>query len=494
MATTDTRAGFRLPWSTDHRSATDEAATVETAAASTVENSPGTADEPSAQAATDRPDLVLLTPATGSAEVGAEAEAEATEHEPNEAEAPVTSIASSSPAAAPGPSVSEQSGAARSDPARRPTKFLADLTKAMQVAAQTERDEMVGQYHAETKSFVEQIRAEANERATDYRLQADEDVASIRDWSNAEMARIREATDRRIAERRTDLESQLERHSARVEREIERVQGRVGSYEDEMARFFERLLTIEDPTAFAALAASMPEPPAFAIDLDAEEPVASSALPAETVVEEPEPLAPAQPVALTEPETAAPEPPTEVSEPVVAAAEALHVPPVDSPDDIDPRIAALGLTTDFAAAETEAAVDAASSSDGDGSDGGDESAEIPVIADDALAARLAGLVPVSAEPSDSARSGTIATTQVVVVGLVSVASIAGFKRHLARVPGVQSVGVSSGPDGEFVFSAVHHDDVAINEIVPTLPGFQARVTSVGDGVVHVTARDPESVA
>ena len=48
------------------------------------------------------------------------------------------------------------------------------------------------------------------------------------------------------------------------------------------------------------------------------------------------------------------------------------------------------------------------------------------------------------------------TTRVVVTGLVSVASIAGFKRNLSRVAGVQSVGVSSGPDGEFVF-AVNHD-------------------------------------
>ena len=47
------------------------------------------------------------------------------------------------------------------------------------------------------------------------------------------------------------------------------------------------------------------------------------------------------------------------------------------------------------------------------------------------------------------------TTQVVVVGLVSVATIASFKRHLGRATGVQSVGVSSGPDGEFVFAVAH---------------------------------------
>jgi hypothetical protein len=159
-------------------------------------------------------------------------------------------------------------------------------------------------------------------------------------------------------------------------------------------------------------------------------------------------------------------------------------------EESDPRITALGLTPDFAAAEAEAAVDAASLS-GDGSDDGEG---IPIVGDEALAVRLAGLVPpadVSAAPTSA---GAIATTQVAVVGLVSVASIAGFKRHLARVPGVQSVGVSSGPDGEFLFAVVHHDGVSLREIVPTLPGFQARVSSAGEGIVSVTAHDPESDA
>ncbi|MEJ7695774.1 MAG: hypothetical protein WKF78_03910 [Candidatus Limnocylindrales bacterium] len=66
------------------------------------------------------------------------------------------------------------------------------------------------------------------------------------------------------------------------------------------------------------------------------------------------------------------------------------------------------------------------------------------------------------------------STRVVVVGLVSVASIAGFKRHLARVTGVQSVGVSSGPDGEFVFAVQHGPQVSLREAIPALQGFAAR--------------------
>ena len=84
------------------------------------------------------------------------------------------------------------------------------------------------------------------------------------------------------------------------------------------------------------------------------------------------------------------------------------------------------------------------------------------------------------------------TTQVVVVGLVSVASIASFKRHLGRIQGVRSVGVSSGPDGEFVFSTTHLADVSIKDVISSIPGFRARVTSAGDGVVNVATHDPES--
>ena len=96
-----------------------------------------------------------------------------------------------------------------------------------------------------------------------------------------------------------------------------------------------------------------------------------------------------------------------------------------------------------------------------------------------------------AAPPSMPKSETV-STRVVVVGLVSVASIAGFKRHLGRVAGVQSVGVSSGPDGEFVFVVTHGPDVPLREAIATLPGFGARVTGESDEGVQVTAKDPET--
>jgi hypothetical protein len=134
---------------------------------------------------------------------------------------------------------------------------------------------------------------------------------------------------------------------------------------------------------------------------------------------------------------------------------------------------------DLGAAEAEAAT----SIDRDGD-------EITEIGDDDLAARLAGLVPGKA--SSKTHSSEATSTQVVVVGLVSVASIASFKRHLGRVSGVQSVGVSSGPDGEFMFAVHHSADVVLRDAIPSLPSFQARVTASADGILNVTAHDPES--
>jgi hypothetical protein len=38
----------------------------------------------------------------------------------------------------------------------------------------------------------------------------------------------------------------------------------------------------------------------------------------------------------------------------------------------------------------------------------------------------------------------------------------------------------------------HAADANLRDAVPSLPSFQARVTSATDGVLHVTAHDPEA--
>jgi len=497
MATTDARTGFRLPWSSDPRPDDD---TPET-------------DGADAQSAT--PENPHTTETSGQAVPGADREETTmTELTATETAVPVEATGSEAP-----------------KPVRRPSKFLADLTKAMQTAAEAAREESVSRLQADAKAAIEEIHGRSSTEAGDLRRRADDDVSAIREWSKQEIARIREQTETKVADRKAHLEREIEEHAAFIERHIDRVQGRVTSFEAEMATFFERLLAEDDPTRFAEMAESLPEPPPF--DGDSGIPIAFATAPAAEAVETADAAAELAPEAETPslgvveafeeaPETQVSEaaPPelearatvdalAEDAESAMAAiqaaaeaadttgsavgpqAEATHEPEFGSgegrADDsahADPRLAAFGLSADFAAAEAEAAAAV---------DTADEAEEIPVIADEALAARLAGLVPADGRDADGATSDT-KVTQVVVTGLVSVASIASFKRHLGRMAGVNSVGVSSGPEGEFIFAVSHGPDLVLRDAVPAMPGFQARVTGGEGNTVEVIAHDPESEA
>ena len=482
MATTDTRPGFRLPWSTngadgeanpelaDGAQATDAEAAVES-----VTDAPA-GDTAQAEAVVDEAEA-----AEAEATLAPEAAAEGSPSEPEtvqpEAEPAMTteSTAESSPA----------TGASK-----KPNKFLADLTRAMRTTAEASRTETTERFAAEAKAASEKVHAAAADEATELRRAADDDVAGIREWSKGEIARIREETENRISGRKADLEHELEVHAATVETRIERVSARVAAFESEVADFYERLFAEEDPTRFAAMAEQLPEPPSLDVE-DLLAPISPSSRPAVA----PEPVEPEthdEPAAESaETETMAPEVIADVvdaSPEPEATADAAPEPVAEAAGDgeaegeSDPRLAMLDVTPDFDAAEAEAA--AMSAAEGASTDAAEE---IPTIADEVLAARLAGLVP-----DENSGSNPIQTTKVVVTGLVSVASIAGFKRHLGRLQGVTTVGVSSGPDGEFVFSVHHLPTVDLAAGITGLPGFESRVTSQGEGAIEVVARDPEA--
>jgi len=523
MAQTDARAGFRLPWNSERSNSEQTETEVEQAQAQTADAEQATDEAPTSP---------------WGAEGNSSTESEAPTGEPdNEAPAAMTSDAP------------ETTAHAASAP-RKQSKFMTDLTKAMQVAAEEARSRTLTQFQGEAKAHVEAIHARSTTEATELRRKADDDVAAVREWSKAEIARIRDETEGRITTRKASLESEIDGHAAMIEREIEQVQSRVAAFEQEMENFFARLLAEEDPTHFATMAERLPEPPPFEEMFDATYVVAepAEAVETETAEETTEVADVAETVETAEetlgetetpvdetvdtveseasPETVeadaevttetATDETIEVDDDFVydresafaaiqAAAEAAasaevasdaaeraeavadiidivghHDDESDSPDDL--RKAALGLTPDYDAAEAEAAISADAS--------GPEGDEIAEIGDDALAARLAGLVP--GKGSDRGRSSESTSTQVVVVGLVSVASIASFKRHLGRLPGVQTVGVSSGPDGEFLFAVNHAADVVLRDAIPSMPSFQARVTGHGDGTLNVSAHDPES--
>ncbi len=463
--------------------------------------------------------------------------------------------------------------APRADAHRRPTKFLADLTAAMRAAAESGREQTLARFQADAKQVVISIHEVSATEATTLRKAADENVAGIRDWSKAEIARIRAETDAKIAHRKVSLESELGAHAGSVELRIGAIQGAIAAFESEMAAFFEQLFAETDPAAFAALAERMPEPPSIegftnpdlasewssarddAVDaaVDPRAPADQDMPHAEADAEAAAALQGNEVVAFgadeLDPRAAiwagaiAPDPAPEASadgesEPA-AAGDADTTPageravffstwfpegqagelqegetPLDgfeadgTPLDRSAIMATLDAAAEAAAESAARAEEAAglaetaaellSSRVDDGEGWGDlDSAK----AEAALSARmdagggesgsfvnrLAGLMP-RMELGD----GEPRTSQIVVTGLVSVASIASFKRHLGRLSGVSGVTVSSGPDVEFVFSATHRPDISFLDVVPSLPGFGARVTHAADGVVNVTARDPES--
>ena len=473
MASTDAKSGFRLPWSTD-RNEGDEQSETSRADETAVDQS-----QPHSESET--PTMIDTAPSTSS---------EVVQDEPA---APPDSAAAS-PSVAP----------------RKANKFMADLTKAMQAAAEAARADTLERFSADAKAHIESIHASTADESTELRKKADDDIAAIREWSKQEIARIREETDERVTHRKDVLEREIEAHAAEIESRIERVQAHVASFESDMAAFFERLLGEDDPTRFAAMAETLPEPPPFDDDdawaatatIGATPAAAAEPVEATTAEEAATPAAVDEPVESPKAETAELDPWRDRPGEAVmegfaeaapeAAAEGAEDAPADNGDlfsmaadeaqpseETDPRLAALGMESDFAAAEAEAAAFPAETPNPDD--------EIPTIAEDALAARLAGLVAEEhAAPTDAASS------RVVVTGLVSVASIAGFKRSLSRVAGVRSVGVSSGPDGEFVFAVTHDREMGLADGITTLPGFGARVTNEAPGELTVAARDPES--
>jgi hypothetical protein len=490
MAVSDSRTGFRLPWSTD-RSTSGEAAG----------DSP--AVEPVATAGDEEPANLGHT------------------DRPDQPDQPVSRAPTAEP------TEREQAALPAGPPTGRPSRFLADLARAMQAAAEQARAVALEQYRAEGAAAIERIHGSSASSAAELRRRADEDVATLKEWSKAEIARIREETERRVMARREQLEAQLERHAALVEHEIEQVRGRLASFEQVMGEFFDDLLREDDPARFAARAANLPEPPPFvspdegAMEALLAEPglgLPASALAAEagassaaaTAGSDAEPALPpdrapdvAPDVAAVGPHDAPAEPfdpeaamaaiqaaaeaaesaasaegaeAIETTENAEGAAESAESPATDaaletideSAPGPDPRLAALGLSWGFAAAEAAAAQAAAAA---------------------ATPSAASGTGPWSGEPSP-VPTGTI-VTQLVTNGLVSVASIASFKRHLGRLAGVAHVGVSSGPDGEFVFAVEHDPLTPLRDLIPTMPGFAARVVGEGEGTLQVSARDPQ---
>lgn len=362
------------------------------------------------------------------------------------------------------------------------SKFMADLSRAMQAAAQTARDEALARVSADATARIDAIGAEATTGAADLKRAADEDVTATREWSRAEIARIKEETERRIADRKARLDEELDDHAAGLRRRTDVVRDALAGYEAELTRFIEEVLAEEDPTRIATLAQRLPEPPS----LEAVESVAVTPRRRERA-----------PVAASTPT------PPPAPRATAAAGAAGATPPAAHPAGRAEREAG-DTGADAAADEAEAAALAEAQAMADAE------AEARALAEAEAAARLSNEHAAAAEAealagidggsdawfasqaSEKGRKGSasVVRSELIVTGLSSVAGIAGFKRELSAVAGVRHVGVSAGHAGEFVFAVGHAPTLDLAGAVTGLASFGAQVNGKRDSALLIAATEP----
>jgi hypothetical protein len=151
--------------------------------------------------------------------------------------------------------------------ARRPSSLAslkAEIARAMQVAADRERERIDVSVGDDETAQVEKIVGRAAAEAAELSKHADEDVNLVNAWYKDQVKRIRTEADRQIDDRRSALEQSLTHHGSLIEAEIESVHGAVQGYRVSLGAFFGQLAEERDPSAIARLAGDLPDPP----DLD----------------------------------------------------------------------------------------------------------------------------------------------------------------------------------------------------------------------------------
>ena len=91
--------------------------------------------------------------------------------------------------------------------------------------------------------------------------------------------------------------------------------------------------------------------------------------------------------------------------------------------------------------------------------------------------------PVEVQPTE-------AITRLVVAGLASVPEISAFKTALVAVPGVISVSVTSGHEGDFVFSVLHATTTDLRTAVPGFGRFSPQLTADEGAVLTFAVGEP----
>ncbi|HKF85044.1 MAG TPA: hypothetical protein VKB30_04600, partial [Candidatus Limnocylindrales bacterium] len=251
MASTDTRSGFRLPWSSD-RSHEDAAAEAAGDAQASAHPPAVTEAEPAAPADGDpgwpAPDFNAALGLTRTEQRPLEATASPTAE--REEPSPMVDMDTRVPAPAAAP--------------RKPSRIMVDLSAAIRATADAAQAQTVDQVRSDSTQVVDAIRASASDGVTTLRQQSEDDIFAIREWSKAEIARIKEETDARITTRKATLEDELAGHAAAVERRVDQVHAEVRRFEASIAAYRERLERESDPSRLATMAEELPETPSFA--------------------------------------------------------------------------------------------------------------------------------------------------------------------------------------------------------------------------------------
>jgi hypothetical protein len=139
--------------------------------------------------------------------------------------------------------------------------FLAELTRAMQAAAEQMRAHIDADVADDAAEEIERARARGAIEADELRRLADQDIGGIDAWLAAEIERVRGEAARRIDERRSELASHLAKHDSIIDAEVDGVEAAVGDYRSTLDMFFAELKGADDPAELARRAGSLPAPP-----------------------------------------------------------------------------------------------------------------------------------------------------------------------------------------------------------------------------------------
>lgn len=473
MTQNQRRPGFRLPWASE-------------ADAPPADGEPEGEPQAAAPAGITADAANAAVPAASDAAASAEAVAEGV------ASADAANGAAAVDAMTPEAEVTDTSVSAA--PEAAPTAgddFMRDLVSAMRGVADEARETGLAELRAKSDEQVRTLETDAEGRREALRAKAESDVVDIGKWAEAETSRIKHEAEQKVAARRAQLDQELAADRDRTEADTKAVRERVTTYERELEAYHAQLAQINDPAAFAAAAKRLPKPPA----LDVPATPAATPRPAPAVeAKAPDALAPLPPVA----EAAA------ADESVASRLAALGSPAPEAPavteaatPAADPA-AATAAQPAAAPAHAETAAPAAAAPEAAASEAVAAEASVPqavaseVAAPEAEASSKqpaqtpAAEAPPAPAETPAAAAAEQVVTEVVVKGLGSFGAITGFRQSLSNVDGVESVALSLGQTGEFVFRATHAANFDIRAAIAALEGDGAKIEGRPEGGLRVT--------